>query len=188
MIPGMSLSQSVYAVVLCAGFGQAQAPAARPIDPSKAAVIEQTLALNHSDQIPKQFLDQYRAAFKQAMEQSLVQTLRQQGITDAGPFNPDVQKFENRVFDLLGERFTWERLKPEFVSLYDETFTLEDVQGILAFYKSPPGQVFLGKMPAIVTGSAQIGQAQIREVVPEVQKMTNEFTEDLKKKAAETKK
>jgi hypothetical protein len=144
--------------------------------------------VNHADQIAKQFLDQYRAAVKQALEQSFAGTLRQQGITDAGPFNPDVQKFETRVFDLLGERFTWERMKPAFVGLYDETFTLEELQGIVAFYKSPTGQVLLMKMPSIVTRSTQIGQAQIRDVVPELERMTKEFTEDLKKKAAETKK
>jgi len=181
------LSRAVFAMALCAGFGKAQAPAPKPVDPGKAAVIGEMLMLNHSDQAVKQLLDQYRANFKKPMEDALSSALRQQGITETNRFNPDVQKFESRIFDMLGERLAWERMKPEFVRIYDETFTLEELQGIVAFYRSPTGQALLTKMPALITRSGQVSQAQVRDVVPQVQKLTQEFIDDLKKKAAETK-
>ncbi len=188
MMPGMSfLSRAVYTAVLCAVFGKAQTPAPKPIDPGKAALIEEMLTLNHSEQAVKQLLDQYRGTFKQAMEPSFVQTLRQQGVTDFSPYNADVQKFEERVFNMLAQRVTWERLKPGFVSVYDETFTPEELQNLVTFYKSPTGQVVLTKMPGLVTRTSQLTQAQVRDIVPDLQKMTKEFNDELKKKAAETK-
>ncbi len=192
MIPGMSLFfRAVFAVTLCAGFLRAQAPAAapapKPIDPTKAALIAEMITLNHSEQTVNQFLDQYKAAVRKNIEEGFPARLRQQGITDPGKFQPDIVQFEDRIVGVLGERLTWGRMKPAFESLYDETFTVEQLKGIVDFYKSPAGEAMLAKMPVLSARSSQIGQAQIRDLAPEMQKMTQDFVEELKKKGAATK-
>jgi len=38
---------------------------------------------------------------------------------------------------------SWEAMKPEFIKLYDDTYTEDEISGILLFYQSAPGQAML---------------------------------------------
>jgi hypothetical protein len=73
-------------------------------------------------------------------------------------------------------------LRSIFVSIYDETFTVEELQGINMFYKSPAGQALLAKQPELITRSIQKTQQLMVDTGPEIQKMAREFIEDAKKK------
>ena len=157
---------------------RAQAPESKPIDPAKAAAIEEMLALNHADQTIKTVLDQYKGILQSKLDEAFART----GVTESSPLRADIGKFEERVFDLLADRLRWDRLKPEFVAIYDQTFTLEEVQGINAFYKSPVGQALLAKQPVLITRSIQTAQQLMVDTGPEIQKMTREFMEEMKKK------
>ncbi len=77
-------------------------------------------------------------------------------------------------------------MKPEYVRLYDEVYSDEELNGILAFYKSPAGQAFLNKMPLLMTKSMEIAQRRMAAVMPELQRITKEAVE--KSKNSEPKK
>jgi hypothetical protein len=168
------------AIILLAGClcVSAQTPEPKTIDPAKAAAIEEMLALNHADQTIKTILDQYKMVLKSQLEEALARN----GGADTSAFRSELETFEGRVFDLLADRLRWERLKPMFVSIYDGTLTLEEVQGINAFYKSPAGQALLAKQPALITQSIQKTQQLMVDTGPEVQKMAREFMEEMKKR------
>ncbi len=66
--------------------------------------------------------------------------------------------------------------------MYAETFTSDEVDGIVAFYKSPAGRALLQKQPALATKGLALAQEKIRDAMPDIQKMTEPWVEDIKKK------
>jgi hypothetical protein len=90
----------------------------------------------------------------------------------------------NRLADQIGQRMDWQKLKPEYVKLYAEVFTEEEIEGMVAFYKTPAGHAMIEKMPALLSKSMEIGQRQMAGIMPEIQKAV----EDLKQKNKDARK
>lgn len=55
-------------------------------------------------------------------------------------------------------------LTPLIIPIYDRHFTAEDIEGLLAFYRSPLGQRMIEKMPIIMQESFAVGQAWGSEI------------------------
>ena len=75
------------------------------------------------------------------------------------------------LMDAIKARMSWERLRPQYVKLYAETFTDQEIDGMLAFYESPVGHSVLQKMPLLMQKSMSLGMAQLADVVPELQRL-----------------
>jgi hypothetical protein len=55
--------------------------------------------------------------------------------------------------------------------LYADTYTEQEMDGIIAFYKSPAGEAMLAKTPAIMAKANELVQQQMATVMPEIQKL-----------------
>ncbi len=188
----MKLQQLSAKLLLCcllvpslALFGQSAAapskPASPAVDPKKAAAIEEIFRITKPETMTQQMLDQYKMAFRQAAGQGFSQEIRK--FDDPAKYQGDFNRFEERVFALLSQRLSWGKMKGQFVQAYADTFTADELSGMLAFYRSPGGQAYINKMPTLINKFNAIGQGQMAGVGPEVQKMTNDFMADLKKKS-----
>lgn len=140
------------------------APVAYGQNPDKIANIEQIFRFSKVDQMQQQMFRQMKSMATSQMQNS--------GLTD----NPSSQAFRDKLFAMLAERMSWEKMKPQYIKLYDEIFTAEEVAGILAFYKTPAGTALLEKMPALMTRSMQIAQQQVNETMPEIKRMLEQET------------
>jgi hypothetical protein len=58
-----------------------------------------------------------------------------------------------RVAALLRSEMGWEKLKPEFEQIYIDTFTQDEIDGVLAFYRSPAGQKMIARIPAVLASA-----------------------------------
>ncbi|MEK8034912.1 DUF2059 domain-containing protein [Ideonella sp. DXS29W] len=65
--------------------------------------------------------------------------------------------------------FSWQVLKPDFARLYSESFSQEEVDGMIQFYKSPLGQALIAKMPSVLNRSMQLTQARLGAAMPNLQ-------------------
>ena len=162
-------------------FGQSRPTSTPAIDPKKAAAIEEIFRLTKPESTVQAALAQYKAAFHQAAAQGFDQEVRKFG--DPAKLQSDFNKFEQRIFDLLAQRLNWQKMKPQFAQAYADTFTADDLSGMLAFYRSPAGQAYISKMPGLLAKFNAIGQQQMAGAGPEIQKITNDFMTDLKKRS-----
>src|SRR5262245_12360816 len=73
---------------------------------------------------------------------------------------PDKGKEIREVFDQLVPRFLQRKgeLIDQIAALYATELTLQELNGIIAFYKSPVGLKFAGAQPKIVRESMVLGQ------------------------------
>jgi hypothetical protein len=100
---------------------------------------------------------------------------------------PEQQKqitdFQQRVMDTVNQKIGWKALEPDFISLYSSTYTEEELDGIIAFYKSPVGQKMIEKTPELTAKSTQVTQQKMSELQPLLNQMVQDF---MKQMAAST--
>jgi hypothetical protein len=87
-----------------------------------------------------------------------------------------------KLMNLISSRMNWDAMRAEYSRLYAESFTEEELDGIVTFYRSPAGQAMLAKMPVLVGKSMEIGQARMRELKPEIDRITREMMEQAGRK------
>ncbi len=168
-------------------FGQAKPstnakPAAAPaIDPKKLALIEEIFRLTKPESLMQGALAQYKAAFHQAATQGFSQEVRK--FDDPAKYQPDFNRFEEKIFAMLAQRLDWAKMKGQFEQVYADTFTSDELSGLAAFYRSSSGQAFLNKTPSLMAKFGAIGQQQMAGAGPEINKMMSDFMADLKKRA-----
>ncbi len=85
-----------------------------------------------------------------------------------------------RGFDIIAE-VTTETLKAESDALNEQIFPLyakyyseEDLDNLIAFYKTPTGQKVIQTMPALLQESMQIGQRWGQQLIPEIESKIKE--------------
>ena len=157
----------------------AQERTSPPVDPAKLALIEDLLSLTKVDQLTGQMLNQVEQATKPQIEKIPAVDRRSERIAD-------LQAFESQVFGMIRDRLDYAKVKPEYIKLYDESFTAEELSGIVAFYKSPAGQAYLQKLPVLTSKSVELATRIMGDSMQEVQAMTAAWSESMKKKYGES--
>lgn len=85
------------------------------------------------------------------------------------------------VLTLTREEMDWDKLKPEYAQLYMETFTQEEVDGLLAFYRSPAGRAMIEKMPLLMNKSLQLSQVHMQKLMPRIMSTAQKAAEEAAK-------
>ncbi len=86
------------------------------------------------------------------MKAGVQQSLSQAKIPPA--LLPEVNKLIDSILpkaiQRAQEQLSWANMKPKYMQLYRETFTQQDVDGMISFYKTQSGQSVINKMPALM--------------------------------------
>jgi uncharacterized protein len=137
------------------------APAAFADQASKNAKIEQLLTAMNIEQQQKQTLDQ----IQQLVLGQVKSQMPSQG--DAAK----VEDLQKKMFALIGEETSWRKMKPVFVKVYNDTYTEQEIEGILAFYQSPAGKAMVAKQPTLTSKMMTGMQAQMGDIMTKIQKL-----------------
>jgi hypothetical protein len=130
---------------------------------TKQAKIERILSLTNADATMDQVFNQRKAMTASAVPAGTTPEQRARA-----------QEVQNKIFDLVKSRMNWDKMRPQYVKLYDETFADEEITGIFAFYQSPVGHAMLEKMPALISKTMAVVQSQMVDLMPEIQRITKE--------------
>lgn len=98
-------------------------------------------------------------------------------------------KNQHKIMDLMQKELSWEKLRPEFEKLYAETYSLEELNGLIKFYESPVGKKFIQKQPEMQRKSMLMMQQLIMKIMPKIQALTKQMQQEMiAAKKAEAKK
>lgn len=86
----------------------------------------------------------------------------------------------------MAKGLTWSDLEPAMVKIYQDNFTQEDINGLIAFYKTPPGKTTIEKMPVVMQQSMAVGQDAMMKVMPELTEVMKGFVSELRAVEADT--
>ena len=97
--------------------------------------------------------------------------------------SPDVQNKMRETMQksaqAMREEMGWAQMKPLMARIYAESFTQEELDGLIAFYDSPAGRAFVKKMPMVMEKSMMLMQERIG---PMMQRMEARMREVMSEK------
>jgi hypothetical protein len=132
---------------------------------SRLVKAEQFMQVAQMDKMLNQSMTMMREQMKSS-------TMRE--IMTGGQVNPAEAKrmdeLQQKINGALSDIFTWEKLKPAYAKLYADAFTDEELDGLIAFYKSPAGQAFVTKTPQVMQQSMGIVQKLMAEAQPRLKR------------------
>ena len=129
-------------------------------DTSRMAKAQELLQVAKMDQGFKQMLDRAQTSIK-------AQTTRQATAADKAAI-------EAKISPILSQQLSWDQLKPQYVKAYADTYTEEELDAILAFYKSPAGQAWFAKSPEVGEKARQITQQAMQDAQAQVRKVIDQ--------------
>ncbi len=149
-------------IVLCACL---TASFVRADDASKKAKIEELLTVSQVERLFAQQQSQLRGT----MHQMIVQ------MAPASANDPRLAKVEEVAAAEASAALDFQTLKPDLIRIYDETYTEEELDGLVKFYQSPTGQAFISKMPMVLAKSMELVQQRMAVMMPRMQERMKEI-------------
>ena len=93
----------------------------------------------------------------------------------AGERAEKAQVRTKQLMDLIAKEMSWDNLKDDYISIYAETFTEEELKGIIKFYKTPIGQKFVKETPELMKRSMEISRKQMKELMPKIKSIIKDI-------------
>jgi hypothetical protein len=82
----------------------------------------------------------------------------------------------------MEEEISWKKLKPQYVRIYQESYSQEEIDGMLAFYKSPAGQATINKMPVVAQKTVAISLRMMQVLPTQVKVLSEEAFREARQK------
>ena len=167
----MRYAITFFVIVLGSFSAQAQAP-------SDASVNEMIHYLQ-VDKLLSQAVSQMNDGLVKAMDQKLQATMQGRQLTPEQ--TSAIDKFRTKFSKTVQDELSLAKIRAIYLECYKETFTQQDVDGIIAFYKSPAGQAILQKYPQVMQKAQTQMQTKMASMSIGVEKDMDQLIKDLEK-------
>jgi uncharacterized protein len=141
----------------------ASALAAAPSNES----IEQLLTITKSEQV----LGGARANMDNNLQALIAKATQGRELNAKG--KKALEDFAKEYKTTMNSELSWSKLKPNYIKVYAETFTQDEINGMLAFYKTPAGQAMIQKMPVVMQKTMIMTQQQVQPIMQKIQTSLN---------------
>ena len=157
-------------VLACAAFVSLPALA----EPATEATIKEVLVASHAQKLIEGMTLQFDGMMATATQQAL------QGRTPTAKQQQAITNMQGKMSALMKESLTWAKFEPMYIRLYQQTFTEEEVAGILAFYKTPAGQALIEKLPLLTQNLMKEMPIMLADISPRLRQIQAEFAVEMK--------
>lgn len=134
------------AVVSCGAFAQTGQPASK-------ASIEQLLEITET----RKMYDATMQEMTKMVDQSTARIMNRIPPEKQGKFKKAMAELDT----IIKEEMSWDKMKPQYVQIYMETFTQQEIDDLAAFYKTPSGKSFIKKQPQVIQRTSAISQEKM---------------------------
>ncbi len=87
------------------------------------------------------------------------------------------------VLEQITSEMNWDGVKQDYIDIYADMFTEEELKGLVDFYKSPAGKAFVEKQPDLMKRSMEVMQKRMMKWMPKLQGMSGGMGAPVKPKA-----
>jgi hypothetical protein len=169
------MKNKIFYLTLLCSLGLVSLRAAPPSDQS----IEQLLRVMQVDKLLDQMVGQMNSGMQSGMEKGLQQTLK--GKTPTSAQQAQISDFQKKLSAVMKDELSYPKMKDVYLQVYRETFTQDEVNGIMAFYSSPAGQAMVQKTPGAMQKASALMQGRIGPMTQKLQSMMEQFEKDMEK-------
>jgi uncharacterized protein len=142
----------------------------RPSEQSLKELLELTQTRSIFDNVLSQANDSVVAAISRAT----------QGQTLTDEQKKILSESRTRALALVQQQLNWDALEPRVIDAYRDTFTQQEIDGMLKFYRSPSGKAVVSKMPQIMEKMSQQVQGEIQALAPKLVQLQRDTAARLK--------
>lgn len=101
-------------------------------------------------------------------------TLAQLAAMDVPQGSEDVARpYLDKIGDIIENALSWDQLRGDFVSAYTDAFTEDELNQLIAFFKTPTGAKYLNKVSSLNKIAADIVRKNAMAAAPEIRKVTD---------------
>lgn len=93
-----------------------------------------------------------------------------------------LERLQGRIVALLREEMSWTKMRPGFIDIYLNSFSQEEVDGMLKFYRSDVGRAVNAKMPLVMQNSALLMQQLMTAMAPRLKAIQDETLAEIRAK------
>jgi len=90
-----------------------------------------------------------------------------------------IKDFDVKLITLLKNKASWEHFQQPLVNIYAKNFSENEIDDLIAFYKTQTGKKMIKKMPSISIESMQLSQQILQTLYPDIQKLSGELKAEL---------
>lgn len=142
--------------------------------PPSAASIEKLLKVTRAEQL----LDSNIRGIDGAIRRSMAQSLQGAKLTPEGQKIAD--SFATKFVAVVKEEMAWTKMKPLYVRIYSESFSQDEIDGLLAFYDTPAGRAYIDKMPIVAQKSMAAMQERMNPILARMQESMQQAVAEAK--------
>lgn len=142
--------------------------AAQSNDASLHAKAQQAVMALHIDRMVKNASDEFTKRYSDTAEHIVGDNPTPRQATQ-------IADFEKKLSQTIDAQMNWKVVGPGFVDIYAKNFTEAELDGIIAFYKSPAGIAFLDKTPTLNTQTMQLLQSTMGTLQPQLKQSLDDF-------------
>ncbi len=146
--------------------------------PTEASVTEMLRYLQ-VDRLLSQAVGQMHDGIVKGMDQKLQSTVGGRQLTPEQ--TAAIDRFRTKFSKIVEDQLSLARIHTIYVQCYRETFSQEEVDGIIAFYKSPAGQAVAQKYPEVMQKAQALMQTKMASMSTDVGKDMDQLIKDLEK-------
>jgi hypothetical protein len=175
------VTRFVVILTLCGSLVHAAETPSPSSSPSASATpteasIKQLLEVAQSHKL----VDSVMLQMESLMQQTIAQATNGQSIP--AKIQKDIDQRRDEVVALMRDLLAWKKIEPIYVRIYQKTFTQHEVDGMIAFYKTPAGQAVVAKMPAAMQTTIDEMQGLMGPAMQKLQQMQQDIIAELKAK------
>ena len=93
--------------------------------------------------------------------------------------DPQLKKYSDILKRFTRKYTSWDHLKTDFINLYTEQFTEEELENLINFYSTPTGKKALALMPSLMNQTSLIVQKAFQDNAPQLDKMINDRDQEI---------
>ena len=142
--------------------------------PPSTESVDHLLAVTKSETI----IDGMLVNIEQSMRQGMATAQKGQQITAEQQRSMDL--LPAKFAKVFREAMNWASMRPMFVQIYQESYTQEEVDGLVAFYQSPIGVAYIEKMPIVMQKSMTLVQTRMGPMMEKMQAALKQAMEEAK--------
>ena len=143
--------------------------------PSEASIKE----LLELTQQSRKVTDSVTAQMNQLMNSAIEQVTKGEKLPPNAQNRVDQDKSE--IAKMMHDILDYDKVLPMDVRIYQKSFTQAEVDGLVAFYKTPAGQALISKMPVVVENTFAEMRTMITPITQRIQQMQQSLIVEMQK-------
>lgn len=141
---------------------------AQQATPPSDASLHQLFEATHVSRI----LDTYMSTIDSGMQAGMREALK--GMSPNAKQQQIIADMRAQIIKEFRTALSWPKLEPILMDVYRRNFTQQEVNDMLAFYRTPSGRALVEKMPATMQQASQAVQGMLPELLQHMKQIQSD--------------